>query len=85
MFEGRWTSGVYEIDLAAPLLIPAPSLSSPPFSPIPAQMESAQAFGVSVCLAHSDGTRRRLLLACVEGVLTAADVAIETPTIEATP
>ena len=33
--EGRWTSGVYEIYLAAPLLMPAPSLSSPPFRPFP--------------------------------------------------
>lgn len=40
-------------------------------------IDTAGAFGVSLSLAHGDGTRRRLLLACVGGVLTAADVIIE--------
>jgi hypothetical protein len=38
---------------------------------------SAVGFGLSVSIAHSDQTRRRLLLAIVNGKLSACDVAIE--------
>lgn len=40
-------------------------------------LASPGAFGVSACIAHADGTRRRLLLVLIGGELTTCDVAIE--------
>lgn len=40
-------------------------------------MDATAAFGLSVNIAHADCTRRRLLLALIDGSLATCDVAIE--------
>ena len=40
-------------------------------------LQTLDAFGLTVCLGHGDGTRRRLLLAMVDGQVACCDVAVE--------